>query len=178
MKFFFNTAILSLLFVHISHAQVEQDIMRSYQFQKDSSYKTWITLSPDQSKLKGFLYEKNDSSVIIREGFKNFREMASQEITYDDLLNLPLDYSSIPITNIDKMKARKKGRVGRGVFIGALTGFAVGGLIGAISGDDPPDTYMALTAGEKALILGMPLAAVGAGVGGLLGSFKLTIPIN
>lgn len=178
MKTFLHTAILSLLIVHISHAQESQDLTIGYQFQKDNSYKTWITNNPDQSKLKGFLYEKNDSSIIIREGFKNFKEIDSQEFTYDDLMNLPLEYTCIPFSNITEMKVRRKGRVGRGVFIGALTGFAVGGLIGLIDGDDPPDTFMALTAGEKALILGIPMAAFGAGVGGLLGSFKVTIPLN
>lgn len=178
MKTFLHLAILSILIANVSHAQEVQDLTKGYQFQKDNAYKTWITINPDQSKLKGFLYDKNDSSVIIRGGFKNFKEINPAEFTYDDLKNLPLEYSSIPFSNIDVMKARRKGRVGRGVLIGALTGLAIGGLIGVISGDDPPDTYMALTAGEKALILGMPLAAIGAGVGGLLGSFKVTIPLN
>jgi hypothetical protein len=178
MKAFLHLAILSILIANISQAQEAQDLTKGYQFQKDYAYKTWISNNQDQSKLKGFLYEKNDSSIIIREGFKNFKDINPQEFTYDDMMNLPLEYSSIPFSNIDVMKARRKGRVGRGVFIGALTGLAIGGLIGVISGDDPPDTYMALTAGEKALMLGMPMAAIGAGVGGLLGSFKVTIPLN
>ena len=178
MKTYLHLAILSFLISNVSHAQVAQDLVKGYRFQKDNSYKTWIKLNPDQSKFKGFLYEKNDSSVIIREGFGDFKEIDSKEITYDDLMTLPLEYSSIPLSNIDEMKARRKGRVGRGVFLGALTGFAIGGLIGAVDGDDPPDTFMALTAGEKALMLGVPLAAIGAGVGGWLGSFKLTIHLN
>ena len=76
------------------------------------------------------------------------------------------------------MKARRKGRIGRGVFIGALTGFAIGGLIGLIDGADPPDTFLAYTAEDKAIVLGLPLAVVGAGLGGLLGSIKVTIPLN
>ncbi len=178
MKKILLIAFLPLLMANFSCAQEKQDLMSGYKFEKKRSYKTWITLTPDQLKLKGFLYEKNDSSIIVWDGFKDFKEIDSAQITYAELMNRPLEFSFIPLANIEKMKARRKGRIGRGVFIGALTGFAIGGLIGLIDGDDPPDTFMAYTAGDKAIVLGLPLAVVGAGVGGLLGSIKVTIPLN
>lgn len=62
--------------------------------------------------------------------------------------------------------------------IGTLSGFVVGGAIGLISGADPPDSFFRFTAGENAILNGILLAFVGADIGGVIGSFKVKIPIN
>jgi hypothetical protein len=178
MKTFFQISIFLLIVTYNSFGQVKQDLQNSYQFQKKNSYKTWITFPDGQPKMKGFLFNKNDTSIVIRDGFGNFKAIDTSRLTYGELINLPLEYSSIPIAQIDVLKARRKGNIARGAFLGALTGFAIGGLIAVIDGDDPPDTWFAYTAGEKALLLGVPMAVIGAGVGGALGSIRVTIPLN
>ena len=63
----------------------------------------------------------------------------------------------------------QKGGFGRGAWIGALIGLGTGALAGLISGNDDPNTFLAMTAGEKALILGTLGGAGGAIIGGIIG---------
>jgi len=66
--------------------------------------------------------------------------------------------------------ARSAGRHsrGHGAAIGALIGFAVGGVLGLAGGDDPSSNFFAMTAGEKALAGGVAGGLVGALVGALV----------
>ena len=80
--------------------------------------------------------------------------------------------------NIETIKTRRNNNIGRGILIGTLTGFVCGGLLGLVSGDDPPDNLWPWTAEEKAIIFGSSLAVCGAGIGGGIGLIKVTIPIN
>ena len=82
------------------------------------------------------------------------------------------------IPNVKTIKFRRKGRIGRSIFHGALVGFVFGGIIGLISGDDDPDAWFRLTAEEKAAIGGVTLGLIGGSAGGIVGSFKIKIPIN
>lgn len=131
-------------------------------------YKIWLTFNNEPIKLKGIgiLYQSKESSILITP-FINKRQLISDEYLVE-----------FPIKNIETIKLRKNKKIGKGILIGAITGLAVGGLIGLISGDDPPDDWFGLTAGEKAIFAGVPLAASGAGIGAILGSIKMKIPIN
>jgi hypothetical protein len=71
------------------------------------------------------------------------------------------------VTRLEVSTARSR-HTGQGAAIGALIGFASGGLMGLASGDDPPG-FLAFTAGEKALILGVGLAVPGLVIGALVG---------
>jgi len=53
-----------------------------------------------------------------------------------------------------------------------------GGLIGLVSGDDPPGTFFRLTAEDKAVMFGSSLTVYGGIIGGLIGSKKKKFPIN
>ena len=70
-----------------------------------------------------------------------------------------------------------KNNVVRVALAGAVTGLVAGGLIGLISGDDPPGLF-SFSAEEKALLFGLGMAAGGAGIGALEGLVKIKIPIN
>ena len=59
----------------------------------------------------------------------------------------------------------KRSQAGRGARIGALVGLVAGMALGFASGDDDPNGWFAMTAGEKALAGGVLLG----GTGGLLG---------
>ncbi len=125
---------------------------------KSRKYKTWVTRIDNSSSIKGYMSEVGDSSIII----SNLKNIEKQRIYFND---------------IKIIKFRRKGEIGRGVLFGALTGFAVGGLIGLASGDDK-GYLINFTAGEKGLLAGTLLTIPGAIIGGLLGSIKIKIPIN
>jgi hypothetical protein len=129
-------------------------------------YKTWISLINRQNTIKGVLYEVNDSSVFV-----------SNSLLKKDYSIGKYNVTKISFSNIDLVKTRMKNSVRRGALIGFVTGFAVGGLIGLISGDDSPG-ILSFSAKEKALLYGIPLAVGGTGVGELIGSIKIKIPIN
>jgi hypothetical protein len=54
---------------------------------------------------------------------------------------------------------------GKGAALGFLIGAMTGAVAGLAQGDDPPDSFVRLTAGQKGLVLGV----VGGGAGALLG---------
>ena len=140
--------------------------------QKIKIYRTWVSLNSEPFKIKGVLYEIKDSSILV-----------SSSVVIQDYSTDKFEIVKLHINNIETIKTRRNNNIGRGVLIGAITGFAVGSLIGLISGDDPPcpsGSWICFrySAGEKALMAGVPLAVGGAGIGALIGSIKVKIPIN
>ncbi len=135
--------------------------------QKIKIYRTWVSLNSEPFKIKGVLYEIKDSSILV-----------SSSVVIQDYSTDKFEIVKLHINNIETIKTRRKNNIGRGVLIGAITGFAVGCFIGLIDGDDPPNTFLGMTAEEKALFAGVPLAVGGAGIGALIGSIKVKIPIN
>jgi len=139
---------------------------------KHRIYRAWLSLNSTPFKTKGVLYEVGDSSIII-----------SSALVMKDYSAGSFQMAGFHINNIESIRIRRKNNIGKGILIGAMAGMAAGGLIGLISGDDPPCPQgsfvcFRFTAGEKALIAGIPLAACGVGVGAAIGSIKVRIPIN
>lgn len=135
-------------------------------------YNTKISFTNGKHLMKGVLYAVNDSSVLV-----------SNSLVKKDYSTGKFELSKISFNEIDLIKIHRKNSVGRGIWIGALTGFATGGLIGWMSGDDPPPvpgsfTFMRLSAGDKAKMYGSLLAVTGALTGGLIGVLEHKIPIN
>ena len=150
-----------LLFSTGLHAQKSKN--------KNKVHKVWVSKIDNSKIIKGLLYDVNDESLKII-------DKHSTEI-------------SINATDIEIIKIRRKGKIGNGVLIGALSGFVTGGLIGLVSGDEPDETvdygwpfgevtHEGEKAGEKALLYGIPLAFVGSGVGAIVASKKNQILIN
>ena len=105
--------------------------------------------------------------------------MVSSSIMKKDYIKGKFDISKINYNRIDIVKTRVKNSVGRGILIGAVTGFAIGGLIGILSGDDNPDEiYFASTAEEKAKEDAIILAIFGGSIGAVVGNVKVKIPIK
>ncbi len=143
-----------------------QDTIQNIKIQPKCIYATWISLNNEPFKINGVLYEIKDSSILV-----------SSTIFFKDYSKGRM--VNLHINNIETIKIRRIDRAGKGVLIGAITGFAVGGSIGIISGDDPPTQHLLrFSAGQKALMYGCPLAFGGAVIGGLIGSIKIKIPIN
>lgn len=143
--------------------------------------RAWVRYYGDKSKvsnslevlnLEGALYQVADSSILI-----------SNSLITEDYLSNNFTISSLNISDIESIAIRRKGTFGRRVLVGTLTGFAVGAIIGAASGDDPPCQsgewcLFDFSAGEKAMMAGVGLGIIGAGVGAAVGSIKVNIPIN
>ncbi len=84
------------------------------------AHKIWITQVENSKKIKGLLYD-------VQEEFLKVIDNNSEEII-------------VYVSDIDMVKIRRKGKIGNGVLIGALSGFATGGLIGLLSGSEPDKT--------------------------------------
>jgi hypothetical protein len=118
---------------------------------KSRIFKTWISLNNKPGEMKGVLYEIKDSSILVSSSFLKADYSAGK-----------FEVSEINYNDIDLVKIRIKNSVLNRALIGAVTGFAIGGLIGLISGDDDPNTYIPhgyldgpKTAGYKAIMYGI-----------------------
>jgi len=123
-------------------------------------HKVWVSLT-DSSKVKGVLYSADENAIKIAKNYSM------------DVSNL----TSINYQNLDILRIRRKGKVGKGAWIGALSGVGAGMIIGLIDGDDEPELF-SMTMEEKALLGGILLGVVGTGIGALIATKKEKIVIN
>ena len=138
------------------------------EFKNKKRYITWIKMMRPSIKYKGYLYNFNDSLVIL------------QDIKHHAI------FTGVKPEQIKKLSLRKKGRnPWKGFGIGLVTGFSLGALIGLAQGDDPPcnnsgcfSFCFRFTAGEKALINGTILTLPGGIIGAFVGGAKVKIPIR
>jgi hypothetical protein len=149
---------------------------------KSANYKIWVTSMDNSKKYRGYLREVEDSTIVVS-NYLNKKK--------SNYLTLNID-----IRGVEKIKFRKKGKVGKSILWGAFTGAALGAIIGLASGDDVPGRDCPLprsgptipfdglferpcySAGEKAVIGGVGGGAWGILIGGIVGSVKIKIPIN
>lgn len=132
------------------------------QHKKSRTYKIWVELSQKGQKHKGQLLQLKDSSIVIQ----YWQEEKVLEI---------------PVSEIDKLKFRKKGAIGIGAGIGAGAGILAGIISGVASGDDEPsETWFdfSSTAEEKATGGAITLGILGAATGSVIGSIKKKFSIN
>lgn len=152
--------LIGMMLLHNTNAQEPNNLK--------SKYKCWIYYDSTSaySNLKGIIHSVADSGIIFATSISGntFKE-DDRQLRY------------LEISNIEKIKIRKKGNVGRGILIGAGVGFLVGGLIGYASGDDNPG-WFSMTAEAKAVALGTALSIPGMLIGGIAGATRITIPIS
>lgn len=109
----------------------------------------------------GYLYSLGDTSLLLSRE-KRFLRL-SDTVVADGVRFRYVDLSAVVLY--------KKGVIGRSVLIGFCIGAGVGALIGLASGDDDPHkTWLAYTAGEKAIGGGTLVGGVGALVGLIVGA--------
>ncbi|MEE4177764.1 MAG: hypothetical protein V2I46_09660 [Bacteroides sp.] len=124
--------------------------------QKVKTYKAWVTFT-DDIRIRGTFYSAETDGLILMG---------------DDLNEIRIDPKTVKTISF-----RRKGSVGKGVWIGALSGAAVGAIAGYASGDDEPGWFSS-TAEEKAAGGAIFLSFPGAGIGALFGSKRTIYPIN
>jgi len=162
MKNLVAIALMSLYSLNSGYAQNTN--------RKITEYKTWVTTDTIPSKATGVLYEVKEFSIVLLNSATN------QD--YADELCKEVE---INVTDIEKVKIRRKNKSGRAALFGAASGLAVGILIGVISEDDPGSRgpgFLTFTATEKAIRAGIPLAALRAGVGALFGTIQVQVPLH
>lgn len=121
-------------------------------------YKIWVT------KMDG---TKADRGILTAFGEE-----------YVEIESLSLNKSKkIDVHQIKNLRLVRKGKLGRGLGIGFIAGFATGFIIGIASDDDPPGLF-SYTSEEKAVAGGVFLGLSGAAVGGIFSLFKAKIPID
>ena len=138
--------------------------------QKIKYYNAWISINNDPGKVKGLLYEINDSSVSL----SNLLNFTDHTTGFTEPVNI--DFS-----NIDVIKIQKDRKVAKSVMTGMITGFIIGGISGPLivrmGASQPPFATPAQWT-ASVMIPGAGLAICGSIAGGLIGSFKIKIPVN
>jgi hypothetical protein len=167
MKKFTLTAVVLCLFYSLSGQEDSARLRITEKDKKLKIYKTWISLNNEPKVFKGALYEINDSSIMVSNSFVK-KDYSTGNFTL----------SKINYNDIENVKLRAKNNVGKGALIGTISGLLIGGLIGYLEGDDPPEDWFAMTAGDKAVTAGVGMAACGAAIGALCGLIQIKIPIN
>jgi len=131
-------------------------------------FKTWISLNNQiwssfdkkESQITGVLYEIKDSSILISNSLKR-----------QDYLKGNFKVSHIDFRSIDDVRLRGKNNLAIGTFVGTVLG--VVGAVGIAQSISREDEF----AGAMVLF-GTPVIAVGAGIGALIGTIRIQIPIN
>ena len=121
----------------------------------------------DGKRIKGWLYNTDSAAVYLQHARPkalpppNYKAPNQNQPTY-----------SIDALQINTIALKKKNAGLEGVLIGLVAGAAVGAIIGFASGDDPPEEWFALTAGEKAFGLGLLGGSTGALIGAIAGALS------
>lgn len=118
-------------------------------------HKVWVN-SMDGSKTKGVLYSADKQSINIS---KNNSLSNSNLIVIDS-------------EKIDFIKIRRKGKIGKGAWIGAASGAGFGVALGLSAEKD--NQWDAVVATASGLFFGI----IGTGVGAAVGTIKKKIQIN
>ncbi len=120
---------------------------------KAKTFKIWVEMADSEWKIMGRLLEVKDSSIVVQYWNKEkVKEIDAQDI--------------------EKLKFRRKGSIGKGAALGGGAGILTGFLIGMSNGDDPEGTWFGMTAEEKGAWSGFGLGLVGAAAGTVVGSLK------
>jgi hypothetical protein len=159
--------LISTILIYVSFlSSAQQDTLP-----KSKTYKTWIKLVNGSeiklkwgSEIKGILYQINDSSLSF-----------SKLLKFTDHTRGLSEPININFENIHVIKIRSQKKIGKGIAIGATTGFILGGLVGYLgqAKRTTPEEVAVQTLG-----LGAFVGTCGALIGGLAGSIKIRIPIN
>jgi hypothetical protein len=142
---------------------------------------TWISTYETEQLISGVLYEIQDSSVTV----------STRSISRPGLPG-KVNMTKLDIRSIDVIKLRKNGSVGQGILYGAISGLVVGGALGILYASSVKksdagandleksfnSTASSLAIAGTSILIGIGCIGTGIGIGALIGSAKITIPIN
>ncbi|MTB50335.1 glycine zipper family protein [Lewinella sp. W8] len=78
---------------------------------REKPFNLWVDSKDDSPRIQGYLLQLEDSIIVIGTG-------------------LDLEPNDLRVRNIEYLKFRRKGRTGRGILIGAVSGATVGAILG------------------------------------------------
>lgn len=172
------TALLPVILLAIQTTIAQTDSVATAPETPDQKgpYKATIK-TIDGKTQQGWLYQVNDSQVVL---LKNVKDLRNQ---YDQLLQ-PTGSFTLSADQVHTISLKRKNAGLKGMLIGFGVGALSGIVSGFISGDDPITPYtgtfadafigignaFAMTAGEKAVAGGLILGTGGAIVGLIIGS--------
>ena len=131
---------------------------------KKVKYQVWV-YSKSNTTFMGSLYQTGDSSIVVAATKKQF---------YSNTTAL----EQFPVNQINELKIRKRGQVGKGALIGVGSGILLGALVGRLSYTPCDNCFLDFGPGFSTMggaILGIP---VGALVGIAAGSVRSSYPIS
>jgi hypothetical protein len=148
-----------LLTIFVSQAQTDStDVWKP----KKASMATIHTY--DDIAIKGWLYEVNDSQVVLVNSPKN---LSNPSLNREEC-------RVIPLKNISEASMRKKNKILKSALLGLGIGAVTGVIIGFADGDDVASSntwnIFSFTAEEKALAGGLVLGTGGAIIGTIIGA--------
>jgi len=149
---------------------VENSVLSEVKYPRPfSTYKTWLSIKDYPIKVKGSLYKANDFSITL---------IPDIYIKQGDYFNK--EGTIITANQINIIKIRRKGNIGKGIAIGASSGFVIGFIYGLIWTQDNPSEvpYMKTPPVINGLSAGIVFALPAAAIGAVIGSIKIKIPIN
>lgn len=130
---------------------------------KEKPYHLWLTKIEAAPTVRGYLLHLENSFIVIRD-------------------EQPKTSYEVSVVEIDQLQFRRKGAVGKGILIGAISGAATGALLAVLEGDGKPSNNSGFTiqfSPEALALTGMVVGAVpGAVIGGIIGGSKVKIPIG
>ena len=131
-------------------------------------YRTWVYLDHYPFKVQGALYKMTDSTISISNSFH-----------IQDYKNKSFTVQEYPIEDIRVVKLRKNKQKGKGVIIGAVVGFFVGGSIAYLTSGNPATQNGDYNNNIEPMIGSLMMGTVYGGLLGLaIGSIKVKANIG
>jgi hypothetical protein len=132
------------------------------QVTKSRPYKIRVkTFSPIDNS-NGYLIGLKDSSIVLSTG-KNYSSVKNNV--------------EISINDINKISARRKGRLGRSVVIGGFSGAVFGAILGYATGSDNKDCFLC-SRSDSAQLGAFLFGIAGTVIGAIVGAFNIRVPIK
>lgn len=120
-------------------------------------HRVWVSVIEDQDVIKGYLFAIDDTSIKI---------INKKSLDTSDL-------KTVEAKNIDIIKIRRKGKIGRGIGIGAASGIVLGVIVGLV---DSQDSWISTE--TSVAMASAPLTLIGAGLGAGFGAIKKKIEVK
>ncbi|MEO5594542.1 MAG: hypothetical protein ABIR15_12580 [Chitinophagaceae bacterium] len=146
--------IIFLLLVNGNHLLIAQDSA----LLKQRTYRVTV-YNTDKIKTRGWLNNITDSVLLLSDIPVRFGRTAAE----------PVSLTALNYRLLAEVKIKRKNGAARGLGIGFVCGFALGGIIGLASGDDK-GTIVQFSAGEKALVGGLLAGVFVGGIGTIIGA--------
>ena len=168
--------LLAFIFTAVASASAQTDSIEPV---KATTPRHATITTTDGGKIKGWLYKLDDDKIYLLPDGKTAKQASNNAAAKDN------SHYSIDALQINTISLKKKNAGLKGALIGFGIGAAIGAIAGFASGDDPVAPYtgdpfgdmfvamgnaFTMTAGEKAVGLGVVGGLTGALIGGITGA--------